>query len=510
MPRTRLPQAFYDGFGRGLINRERLEPGGKRIGGFAGAEVHKLPFTENRDAIFRQAWQYGTIGARRDSAMPLGFRLVLAGCALFLSSPSLAQEEEDTEIQTTRPDVVPMIPASLDQDAQELVKGSNAFSLDLLRALGERDGNLVISPASVSAAMGIAYRGALGETAAQLRKVMRYPFDPERNLKASGAAMATMSFSASGRDLRTVNALWLQDGMPFNENFERDVETYAKSGIGRVSFRDDPEAARAQINDWVKGATNKNITELLKEDIVTSGTRAVLVNAIWFKADWRTPFAKEVTRMEPFTAIDGTVSSTPLMHQRGYFPAFKRDGISAIQLPYMGGEVALVAFLPDDHGALPKFEEKLSAQDLAKWFADLDRTRSRDTIVTLPKLKLRWASDLKSLLNEMGAPLAFSDDANFGGMARLPYPGGDPREIGLKISHVIHETNIDLNEAGSEASAATAVVMDVVVTSVRRGPPPPPPFVFKADKPFLFALRDLRTGLLLFVGRYVRPEGASN
>ena len=106
----------------------------------------------------------------------------------------------------------------------------------------------------------------------------------------------------------------------------------------------------------------------------------------------------------------------------------------------------------------------------------------------------------------MGAPIAFSDDADFSAMARLPYPGGDPREKGLKISHVIHEATIEVDEVGSEASAATAVVMGIILTGARLGPPPPPPFVFKADKPFLFALRDLRTGLLLFVGRYVRPD----
>ena len=431
--------------------------------------------------------------------------LLLAG-ALILPGEAHAQEPA-AEGRVAPPQVIePTIPAPLEAAARELVEGTNAFSLDLLRAVGKRDRNLIVSPASVSAAMGFAYRGAVGKTAQQLQQVMHYPFDPVHNLKASGAIMDTMSFSATGRDLRTANALWLQNGMPFNDDFERDMITYAKAGFARTNFKADPEGARKRINGWVADATRDNIKELLKEGLVTGGTRAVLVNAIWFKADWLAPFSDKATKTEPFTAIDGTKTRRSLMHQFGRFRAIKRGGVSAIQLPYKGGEVALVAFLPDDHDDLPRFEEGLTAKALSKWFQKLDSIEPRETVLTLPKLKLRWGSDLADTLKQMGAPLAFSDAADFSGIAKLPYPGGDPSEIGLKISHVIHEATVEVDENGSEASAATAVIMDVVVTARRSGPLPPPPFVFRADKPFLFALRDLRTGLVLFVGRYVRPE----
>lgn len=434
---------------------------------------------------------------------PLATAVALAG---LLSVPVGAQEGDPESPATEEVSIEPTITVSLDSDAQALAASTNAFSLDLLREADARDANLIISPASVSTAVGFAYRGAVGETAAQLKTVMRYPFDPEQNLRASGALMATMSFSAKGRDLRTANAIWLQEGMPFDQRFEQDMNAYAKAGIGRTDFGADPEGARQLINRWVEGATNGNIAELLQPRIVTTNSRAVLVNAVWFKAEWQFPFSKEATRSEPFTAIDGSISTTSLMHRWGEFAAFRRDGVSVIQLPYKGGEVALVVFLPDKASALPKFEESLTPKALSRWLADLDKTAPRDTVLTLPRLKLRWHSDLAEDLARMGAPLAFSDGADFSAMARLPYPGGDPKEIGLKISHVIHEATIEVDEVGSEASAATAVIMDAIVISGRRGPPPPPPFVFKADKPFLFALRDLRTGLLLFVGRYVRPE----
>lgn len=440
-------------------------------------------------------------------------RLPLAAAfasAYLYSSPVAAQDIEEASPAAAEAAIEPTISVSLKSDAQALVESTNAFSLDLLREADARDDNLIISPASVSTAVGFAYRGAVGDTASQLKTVMRYPFDPEQNLRANGALMTTMSLSAKGRDLRTANAIWLQEGMPFEEPFEQDMTAYAKAGIERADFRADPEAARQLVNRWVEGATIGNFDELLERGIVTTKTRAVLVNAVWFKADWQFPFNKEATRSEPFTAIDGSISTTSLMHQRGRFAAFRRDGVSAIELPYKGGEFALVVFLPDKAGALPKFEEGLTPKALSRWFADLDKTAPRDTLLTLPKLKLRWHADLAEDLKRMGAPLAFSDGADFSAMARLPFPGGDPKEKGLKISHGIHEATIELDEAGSEASAATAVIMDVIVTAGRRGPPPPPPFVFKTDKPFLFALRDLRTGLLLFVGHYVRPDQSKN
>ena len=420
-------------------------------------------------------------------------------------APVAAQDVEAASPAAAEAAIEPTISVSLNPDAQALVESTNAFSLDLLRKVSARDTNLIISPASVSTAVGFAYRGAVGDTASQLRSVMRYPFDSEQNLRASGALMETMSFSAKGRDLRTANAIWLQEDMPFDEGFEQDMNAYAKAGMGRADFKADPEGGTQIVNRWVEVATNGNIDELLQPGMVTADTRAVLVNAVWFKAEWKLPFSKQATQSEPFTAIDGSISTTSLMHRIGKFDAFRRDGMSVIQLPYEGGEVALVIFLPDNAGGLPTFEESLTPKVLSRWLSDLDKNAPRETVLTLPKMKLRWRSDLSEVLKRMGAPLAFSDDADFSAMARLPYPGGDGEEIGLKISHVIHEATIEVDEAGSEASAATAVVMTDIVVSARLGPPPPPPFVFKADKPFLFALRDLRTGLLLFVGRYVRP-----
>ena len=296
------------------------------------------------------------------------------------SAPVVAQDNELADLAVAEASIEPTISVSLSPEAQALVESTNAFSLNLFREISPRDANLIISPASVSSSVGFAYRGAVGDTASQLKSVMRYPFDPEQNLRATGGLMTTMSFSAKGRDLRTANAIWLQRGMPFDERFEQDMDTYAKAGIGRADFNADPKGATRLINRWVEDATNGNIAELLQPDIVTTDTRAVLVNAIWFKAEWQLPFSKEATRSEPFTAIDGSINTTSLMHLREEFAAFRRDGVSVIQLPYKGGEVALVVFLPDKAGALPKFEESLTPKALSRWLADLDKTALRDTV----------------------------------------------------------------------------------------------------------------------------------
>jgi serpin B len=161
--------------------------------------------------------------------------------------------------------------------------------------------------------------------------------------------------------------------------------------------------------------------------------------------------------------------------------------------------------LPDGSSGLSQFEKKLTDGELKRWLSDLDAAVPRDTIVTLPKMHLKWRSDLVPTLEALGATTAFGDDADFSGMAVEPFPGEVPGAIGLKIKKVIHQTFLDVDEQGSEAAAATAVLMDVIVTGARRGPPPPPPFVFRADKPFLFFLRDRRTNLILFMGRYVTP-----
>lgn len=391
----------------------------------------------------------------------------------------------------------------LSPEAKDAVAGANAFSLDLYKRTLTPGENQFLSPASVSTAVALAYRGAVGQTADELRRVMHYGAAPDTYLRASGAVFATMNFCGPSRILQTANAIWVQDGMPLKPDFLADVQTDMGASLRRTDFRTDPDKSMAEINTWVAAATRDRISDLLLKGDVTIHTRAALVNAIYFKGRWDAAFDASHTRREPFTQLNGRRQRTWLMHQRGGFAVVERRDVQAIDLPYAGDEVSMVVFLPRSPHGLTKFEDGLTDQALRNWFDGLDQAELRDTVLTLPKVHLERRYELKDTLIAMGAPTAFGDEADFSGMATFPYPGEEPGAVGLKISRVIHKAWLDVGEEGAEAAAATAVLMDIEVVSARRDPPKP--IIFRADKPFFFVLRDRRTGLILFMGRYVAP-----
>jgi serpin B len=395
--------------------------------------------------------------------------------------------------------------ADLSAEAQDAVKGVNAFSLDLYKRTLTAGANQFLSPASVSTAVALAYRGAVGQTADELRRVMHYTAAPAAYLRASGAVFATMNICGRSRILQAANAIWVQDGMPLKPDYAADVQAYMGAGLRRTDFRADPEKSVAEINAWVASATRDRITDLLHKDDVTDKTRATLGNAIYWKGRWDTIFDAAKTRAEPFTLLDGHRRATPLMHQRAKFSVVERRSVQAIDLPYIGDEVSMVVFLPRSSRGLPRFEAGLTDKELRDWFDALDAAAPGDTILALPKVRLEDRYKLSGTLIKMGAPTAFSSDADFSGMAVEPYPGEEPGATGLEISDVVHQARIDVDEEGAEAAAAT--ITDIDVVAERREGPRPPPIVFRADKPFFFVLRDRRTGLVLFMGRYVAPSG---
>jgi serpin B len=419
---------------------------------------------------------------------------------LMTAVPALSQEAVVAPEESIR-----TISVAVGPDAKTAIAGINAFSLDLYRRTLSFPENHFLSPASVSVAVGLAYRGARGVTALELEKTLHFGKPPRDYLRANGQVLDTMSFAGPLRELRTANAVWLQNGLPLLPDFEKELTTFAKAGLQRVDFRGDAKAARFRINGWVAERTRDKIKDLLQPDDATNKTRAILVNAIYWKGAWASEFDKRQTKPEPFTMLTGDRAIVPLMHQRSYFQVMERDGIKAILLPYVGYEVEMAVFLPNATKGLPAFEKNLTTGRLSKWLNGLATADQRKTDLTMPHMHVEWRQDLKNSLAVMGAPTAFSDGADFSGIATFPYAGEDPRAIGLKIAKVIHKAYLDVDEFGSEAAAATAVVMDVVVTA-RGGPPPPPPFIFRADKPFLFLLRDRRTGLILFIGRYVKAD----
>lgn len=417
----------------------------------------------------------------------------LPSLALLASTTAFTQANSTDEPRWE--DRVP-VPVQLGADARDAVKGINAFSIDLYRQTVSQPENHFISPASVSVAMSLAYRASGGTTAEEMRSVLHFSATPAEYLRATSSVLGSMNFKKAGRELATANAIWVDRSVILRPDYLADTTGLAGSAIEQADFRAAPDAARQTINHWVEGKTNGRIRDLLAPPHVTPATRWVLVNTIYWKANWALPFEKTSTRKEPFRQIDGQRVQIDLMHQRSSFHVLERDGMKAILLPYEGGELEMVVFLPNSFNGLTAFEKRLTPDRLSDWLTRLDQSESRDTMLTLPKMHLGWGKNLVPTFKTMGLNAPFGMDADFSAIVTPADSGA------LAIGAVVHQTYLDVDENGSEAAAATAVTTDMIISG-RRGPPPPPPFVFRADHPYFFVLRDRRTGLICFMGRFV-------
>jgi serpin B len=416
--------------------------------------------------------------------------------------PAAAQDEG--------PPPIPVSPRPLlSADGVAAVSGVNAFALDLYKASLTPAENLFLSPASVSTAIGLAYRGAQGRTADEIRATLHYPTGPRDFAAANGEVLRALQLHTGARTVNIANALWVQQGMTFRPDYLADMRSAYGAALNEIDFGADRENTRLRINVWVEEQTGNRIRDLLQPKDVDEATRAILVNTIYVKAPWASQFSVTETRDQPFALLDRKRISVPLMTQHGWFRTIARGGVQAISLPWQGGELEMIILLPKKAAALLKVEQALTAESLDGWQKALNAAPGVETILTLPRFHLQWRSDLASILGSMGMKTAFGDDADFGAMKPFDPRSNSTEDHGLQIKHVIHQTFLDVDENGAEAAAATAVVMDVVTSGRRNAPPPPPPVIFRADRPFLFLIRETRTGAILFMGRFVAPVAAA-
>lgn len=306
-----------------------------------------------------------------------------------------------------------------------------------------------------------------------------------------GALLDEMNAPHKNYELHVANALWAQQ----NQNFLPDYLLVVRDNYGaafhRTDFRIAPEAARGDINRWVARQTNNKIENLIAPGVLTRATRLVLTNAIYFKGDWRNPFEKSATKDEDFYLSTGHAVKTPMMHRTGGYEYFDGGSFQALELPYAGGDLTMLVLLPREASGLPALEQSFTAASTSKWIDNLKPAAK--VILTLPRFSMLHQFELSAALSKMGMPQAFSDAANFSGMTGSP---------GFNISAAIHKAYIGVNEQGTEAAAATSTVMRA--TAMRRQMPQPP-IVFRADHPFLFLIRDTRSGSILFMGRVANP-----
>lgn len=411
------------------------------------------------------------------------FSLLLAACA---PAPA-ANMTTSKEKRVTQPNV----PAN---DMTALVKGNDAFALDLYQALRSQDGNLVYSPFSISLALAMIYAGARGETASQMAQTLHFDL-PQGQLHPAFNQL-DLSLQQQGRSaskdqqplqLSIANAVWAEQTYPFLQAYLDTIAQNYGAGVHLADFIHQYEPARQEINSWVSDQTRNKIKDLLAAGTLNSDTRMVLVNAIYFKADWDLPFDPTNTSDAPFYLLDGSQSQVRMMQNHIFdLPFVKGDGYRAAELTYQGGTAAMDIIMPDG-GNFAQFEASLTSQEVNNIIASL---KPSDVAIGLPKFTYTSEFSLSDTLKAMGMTDAFdSNAADFSGMS-------DQHD--LFISDVIHKAFVAVDEKGTEAAAATAGVITAMGAPVR-------PEQFIVDHPFIFVLRDTASGQILFVGRVLNP-----
>lgn len=416
---------------------------------------------------------------------PFALLLILAlGCQ---NSMKPLPEPPPSSSSAVHPSAAPSAapPAHAAPDAT-LVKGSNALGYELFRAAGT--GNVALSPASISMALGMTLGGARGQTASQMASVMHLGGEG-----ADGWGRLAPTLTSRGGELAIANRLFAEKTYALEASF---VEATAKTWgapVEAVDFKTQGEAARARINGWVSERTKNRIRDLVPSGGITSDTRLALVNAIYFLADWAEPFDGSSTHDQTFTLAPGKTKNVPMMHKMEHFRSGAAEGARFVELPYKGLKLAMTVIVPD--GDVAELERKLSPETVAKIDAALTE---QGTGVSLPRFTIDPASSLSlgDALSALGMKDAFDRDrADFTGIAKPPAPADR-----LYIGRVFHKAFVKVDEKGTEAAAATAVVM------ARAGGAPQRPFEVTADRPFLFLIRDMETGLVLFMGRVTDPK----
>ncbi len=382
----------------------------------------------------------------------------------------------------------PKIKANEQPNVETVVCGDTALALDLYQKLRATEGNLFFSPYSISTALAMTYAGARGDTETQMAQTLHFTLS-QSTLHPTFAALEARLRSVQEKGdilLQIANALWPHVDYPFLETFLALTEEFYGVSITPLDYGD-PETARQKINTWVEEKTQDKIKELIPPGVLDALTRLVLVNAIYFKGNWASQFAKEQTRTAPFLVTSSQKVEAPLMTQEHPFRYGETDRLQILELPYVGNDLSMIVLLPKEVDGLAKLETALTTPNLAQWTSRLWETEVR---VFLPRFKIAQGFRLNDTLTVMGMIDAFDElKADFSGM--------DGKENRLYIGAVLHKAFVDVNEEGTEAAAATAVIM-------LRAPTSPPP-IFRADHPFIFLIRENSTGSILFLGRVLDP-----
>ncbi len=409
---------------------------------------------------------------------------LLIGCSVPKATAQILKSDKPR-------DTAPKISADA---TKTLVDGDTAFALSLYQLVRTTEGNLFFSPYSISEAMAMTWAGAKGETEADMASAMHFLL-PQTQLHPAlnglDLDLASRGQGAKGKDgegfrLHVVNAIWGQQGYKFTPQYLDILATNYGAGLRVLDFMKQPDPSRITINDWVAQQTENRIKDLIPTGSINSLTRLVLTNAIYFNAAWAQPFQKGATSDAAFHRLDGSDVTVAMMRQTDSFRYSEGTNYQATELPYDGNELSRIVILPTA-GAFGDFEQSFDSASLK---AIVDGLKTREVALTMPRFGYETSMSLKQSLGALGMGIAFTDSADFSGM-----DGAHD----LRIQDVIHKAFVAVDEDGTEAAAASAVIVGTTAMPVDTAE-------MRVDRPFLFLIRDYLTGTVLFLGRVADPS----
>lgn len=417
-------------------------------------------------------------------------RVLVAGLLGALAMPALAAEPK-VPTGTTSPAAKPATAEqaqAVTPEVQSIADANNKFAFELYQFLTKQPGNQFFSPISIETALAMTYAGAAGQTKADMAKVLHLGLPDGQVQDGFHTLQAILNSAPDAYQLKIANRLWGANGYAFLPAFLTTTREKYGAELAPVDFAKSEEA-RATINRWVEEQTNGKIKDLIPSGALNAMTRLVLTNAIYFKGKWDTPFSKSETKDAAFYESKDKKSDVATMYQKNKFRYAAADGVQVLELPYTQHHLSMVILLPTEREGLEKLEKGLTAENVQKW---CDSLRSQDVQAYVPKFKMSSEFTMGEVLSAMGMGSAFGGSADFTGISSSEQ---------VNISEVIHKAFVEVGEEGTEAAAATGVVIRALAVQI-----PKEPVVFRADHPFVFMIRDNRTNAILFLGRVVDPK----
>lgn len=425
----------------------------------------------------------------------LGSLLAMSGCNSSLvdkqptqvvdNKPIASKTENASPPKTENKYIAADDSASTADGISQVVSANNQFAIELYQQINKQpnqlDKNVFFSPYSLSTAMAMLYTAAEGETKQQIQKTFHYPTSAILNPN-SAALYNQFNKPNTNHELSTVNDLWMRQGLSPNQTYLDTVKRYYGGQVTNLDFKNSPEPSRQTINKTIAKHTKQMIPELLPSGSIDRSTATVLTNAVYFKGDWKKPLSVR-NWVQPFYNLDGTTTDINMMYETDTFGYVEDEQVQVLQLPYKGDELSMLVVLPKskDAVAMQNLVKNLNTTQVSRWTETLEK---KEISLYLPKFKLEENYQMESLLTKMGMPIAFDSRADFSLFnERLP----------LVVDSVIHKAVVEVDEKGTVAAAATAIVIDVTSASYNAE--------FEANHPFIFMIKDNKTDAILFLGQ---------